>query len=710
MAQYFPDSVKYALRLVSLVTFLATLGIGGVFAVARARTWTQRRPVVIAVALMAAAVAMGIARGLIGESPTGHAFAHGQFIVPYVVVFGMPIPTARQWERLLAAMLAGFTVPAVYSLFILAANSGTQLPWYTRILPNGVSFCGVACLLWLAYGARTGHKYAYGFAAACGLAIFVSGTRGWILALLFALLLYLFAFRPSNIALRRRWIGAGVLGLLLLSPLIVRLNRVSALVDRTRRDLTNGSDLRARQARNLLTEFTDAPIFGSGLGYKNPLLARPGIPLEVPRPYLVELSYLNLLAKLGLVGFSLLAVGMALILRYLHQAARTAIDSQTMAAMYASTVYLLLTSLLNPTFESVYLHLFIAIALLGALRTNASGRGSPKLSRCTAMRRPTQYGLDVNDRIPSALPTNHMPTTNMPPDGQRTPAAPVSPSPKVASSDLNPFTAALAGPRFSDFVGESPAHVDAAIGFEEPTPDVPSESAAPQQVAPEELAPVEVVPAETVRSEQAKPPVAPVEPIVPPTPVVTPEPIPVPEPSPVAKPVAAGATSARAPTATDVDAATGLVAASGLQSGIIAAFTSPPADGSVAILMVALRNLDDLEAEHGRVVASRVLRELARRFRSDMPEATTARFATTAFAALVVGNAASMQDLIERSTAVLFELLEPVVAGALAVEVDVAASLAQSKPGEDAQAFVDRANTGLQRAVRTPDPSLVAMP
>jgi len=371
LAQFVPESVRSMLGLVSLVSFVATIGIGGVLAAARVTTWRQRRPIVVAVGFMAAAVAIGVTRGLLGESLTRFAFAHGQFIVPYVVALGMPIPSDRQWERLVAAMLAGFTLPAIFSLLILVANSGTELPWYTRIIPNGVSFSGVACLLWVAHGARTGRKYAYGFAAVCAVAVVASGARVWIAALLVGLLMYAFASRRSRASLPWRWIVVGALGLVILSPVLVQTNTVSGLVERTQRDLNSGSSLRSRQARNLVTEFTDSPILGSGLGYQNPLLARQGRPIEVARPYLVELSYLNLLAKLGLVGFSLLAVGMGLGLRYLQQGASTSTDPQTMAAMYAAVVYLLLTSLLNPTFESVYVHLFIAVALLGALRTNA---------------------------------------------------------------------------------------------------------------------------------------------------------------------------------------------------------------------------------------------------------------------------------------------------------------------------------------------------
>lgn len=300
----------------------------------------------------------------------------------------------------------------------------------------------------------------------------------------------------------------------------------------------------------------------------------------------------------------------------------------------------------------------------------------------------------------------------------------VAPPPGLAAAgDSSAFTAALAGRRFDDIAGRSPVPAEplpAAVDAEVAGPGR-SEPVFPESVVDEPVfSQPEVVQAAPLPDPA---PIAAPEPVVP-APIAAPEPV-VPEPvapAPIAPPEPVVAAPAAAATsipveatesparAANLDPATGLVPATQLQTGILAAFNSPPADGSVAILMIALRNLEELERVHGRVASAHILRELAGRFRTAMPHATTARFAATAFAGLIVDNGASMQQLIDSSTAVLLDLLEPVAISAGIIEVDVAASLAQSKPDEDAQAFVNRANTGLQRAVRTPDPSLVAMP
>jgi len=287
-------------------------------------------------------------------------------------------------------------------------------------------------------------------------------------------------------------------------------------------------------------------------------------------------------------------------------------------------------------------------------------------------------------------------------------------SPAAAPKRASAFTAALGASPVPDPVAEPVAEVVVA-----PVAEVVAEPVAEVVVAPvdevvaepvaevvaEPVAEVVVAPvAEVVAEPVAEVVVAPVaEAVAEPVADVVAEPVPAPQTETVPAPVQQLA-------AADTDPATSLASGPYLQSEILTAFATPPTNDSVAILMVAVRNLEVLENQHGRVASAALLRALAGRFRSAMPNATTARFASNAFAALIVDNDASLQQLIDSSTAVLLELLEPVGIGATVVEVDVAASLAQSKPGEDAQAFVNRANTGLQRAVHTPDPSLVAMP
>lgn len=189
-----------------------------------------------------------------------------------------------------------------------------------------------------------------------------------------------------------------------------------------------------------------------------------------------------------------------------------------------------------------------------------------------------------------------------------------------------------------------------------------------------------------------------------------PTPAPV-QPTPTPAPTQPAATAPSEPPPTHlVDPTTGLLSSAGLQERLLAAFAVPRGAGDVSILMIALRNLTAVEQSEGRVGAAQATSEIARRFRENMPEAHTARFATDAFCALIDGSGQDTQTIINRCADVLSEMLEPVHVGDRQIEIDVAASIAQCYAGEDVGSFVGRANLGLERAVAAVDPSLVAMP
>lgn len=159
------------------------------------------------------------------------------------------------------------------------------------------------------------------------------------------------------------------------------------------------------------------------------------------------------------------------------------------------------------------------------------------------------------------------------------------------------------------------------------------------------------------------------------------------------------------------DPPTMLLSNAGLQEAVLRAFAQPTrAENETALLFVALRNSDEIEAEHGRVVIDDVARQLANRLRTGLPDAVCARFAPAAFAALLVGQQPPNDQVIERTTRTLLQMLADIDSDGVAVRVDVVGGLAQCHANEPADSLVSRANEGLERAVAAPEPSLVAMP
>lgn len=378
LGQYVPDAVVSLLAIGARAVFALVVLLGVLLIVRNPERPDGSRRIVIAVGMVGAAVALGAFRGLIGDSEPRYALAHGQFVVAYAVALGMRPLLASEWRRVVGALRVVLTLPAALSFVVLLLNGANQPAWYTNILPTGTSFGGVACLLWWAHARSTRLRRYYALAGLGAFGVLVSSLRAWAVALVLGCVLFaVIAPRSSAEKAKMSWRGMLSGGALVVVAVAVSLRLVlsSSLrmkyIDRTVQEFS-GDSLRARQLRNLLAEWSQSPLFGSGLGYRNPDLARLGPPLDVPRPYIVELSYFNFLAKLGIVGFGLLVGGMALMLWHLRSDAKRRAPDPVPAAMFASTVYLLLASIANPVFESLYVHLFFALALVGTLTVDES--------------------------------------------------------------------------------------------------------------------------------------------------------------------------------------------------------------------------------------------------------------------------------------------------------------------------------------------------
>jgi len=143
---------------------------------------------------------------------------------------------------------------------------------------------------------------------------------------------------------------------------------------------------------------------------------------------------------------------------------------------------------------------------------------------------------------------------------------------------------------------------------------------------------------------------------------------------------------------------------------IVRGFDSAPSAGSLTVMMLTIRDLDEIEATHGRLSAAAVTREVAHRLQTLLPDGTSARFARAAYAVVFVDIDEAPNQTVQRLARSLKRMRLPVADSGSSSEIDVVAGMAQCYEGEDAASFIRRGNYGLAKAVKSPEPSFVAMP
>ena len=158
------------------------------------------------------------------------------------------------------------------------------------------------------------------------------------------------------------------------------------------------------------------------------------------------------------------------------------------------------------------------------------------------------------------------------------------------------------------------------------------------------------------------------------------------------------------------DPSTGLLSAAGLQYALVRAFDVPRRAGHVTMLMFTIRELDQIEKEHGRLASAAVTREVAERVHALLSSGSGARFSRASYAVVFVGDHANAHETTQWLARVLLKLRAPVEGGTFGDKIDVVAGMAQCYESEDAANFVKRATDGLARAERLAEPTLVAMP
>ena len=122
---------------------------------------------------------------------------------------------------------------------------------------------------------------------------------------------------------------------------------------------------RWRQADMLITRFTDNWLVGTGLGYFDE--TSEFVLAYGPRPYLLELEFLNLLSKLGIIGISFWITAFLFLFIACIRAVHRAVKREHRVFLLGLTAGLgsfMVGSMFQVLYSSMYFHLYIVLILL----------------------------------------------------------------------------------------------------------------------------------------------------------------------------------------------------------------------------------------------------------------------------------------------------------------------------------------------------------
>ncbi len=272
---------------------------------------------------------------------------HAIRVIEYAIVFllireAIANSRRRPWLAVFPLIAVG-AAEAIFGLVQFA--SGTDVEYAQGTFVNRNHFAGMLAMV-LPFAAMSGvalltrsrsHNgvVGYAFGAICApvmmLAIVQSLSRMGFVAVAFSMLAMLLVYSLSEISPRRRWLGVGavVVGMALCAA-VMPTQRVTARLLQTG---TEGSSLiRLELWKSALNLCRHYPVFGSGAGSFEFVIPR----YEVsPMNYTADFAhndYLQGLAELGIVGFSVPVCFLAYMLSLAIRAARFA-DSRSIRSI-----------------------------------------------------------------------------------------------------------------------------------------------------------------------------------------------------------------------------------------------------------------------------------------------------------------------------------------------------------------------------------------
>jgi O-antigen ligase len=350
--------------------------------------------------LLAALIAWHIASYFWAELPGATSPSTIRIILnsALLVIVYEAVRDTKTLRAVLGAMVAGAAVAAIYGIiappsaseFAYSATAGSGLGRIAGTVgdPNELAsllVVGLALSGALATTSSGAQRAIWvGAAALCGWAVFLTGSRGGLVAL-GAVLIAAVLVTP-----RRRALVITV-SVIIAATATFYYTNIASEDARDRITLADGGTGRTDIWRIGWRMFEDKPIHGVGANNFQTssihyLLAKPGSIQNdnyvIDRPAVAHNAYLHVLAELGVIGLGLVILVLLVCLGYLVKAIRLykKLDNRTMEIL-ATAIFLSLVALLAADFflseqysKQLWLLLALSPAVYGMARRETSGR------------------------------------------------------------------------------------------------------------------------------------------------------------------------------------------------------------------------------------------------------------------------------------------------------------------------------------------------
>jgi hypothetical protein len=385
-----PDLGYYTTWFYTIV--LCGLAVFGVSNLLRRRSAFRAGPgIKLFFVLLATSTIWGVVVGLINGVSFKFILGDVRNVIVYPSVFAISSVTLNS-ERGVRYLRNLFFIACGVVLFKLALSLasdlllGDSIGW--RFLYKTSVFFVPMLLLALAmfiFSVRSveRRRYLLLFAVAA-IALFLTQVRSYFIGSLAGIAVILGWCTTQTRVVRFSFAVVSVLLIGIIIALVVVHTDVQRVFGFWDRGLGSGLDYRGKQAKVLMSTFTENWLMGTGSGsfdttYDDPTYQWTTTHLGelTSRPYLSELELLNMLVKLGVIAFGLLLAAFAILFRECTRMAKHASSRSQrgfVLGLAAGMVALLTVALTSTAYSSLYFHLYVVIILLvlSALRADST--------------------------------------------------------------------------------------------------------------------------------------------------------------------------------------------------------------------------------------------------------------------------------------------------------------------------------------------------
>lgn len=328
------------------------------------------RHVGLFLALFAASTVFGVAIGLLKGLKPSYVLDDGRNLMIYFTIFALTdinserrLRSIRRLFLVACGVLAAKLLLGMASGLLLGEGLGWRLLLRLSFFFAPMLFIGL-CLYSYSKNFRRRARY-LGILLLGAIGVFAAQMRGVFMGTAAGFIFLLTFFLRGRRLIRVVFASVILLCLGLGLGVAMQGDVTKAFGRWEEADRKVGVEYRLGQTDHLLSVFKENWIAGAGLGYYDPEYE--GHADWLPRPYLLELEYLNLLAKLGLVGFGMLAAAfMCLLTACIGMGRRTGNPEHRalIAGLSAGLVALMVASITNTGYSSAYFHAYVALILL----------------------------------------------------------------------------------------------------------------------------------------------------------------------------------------------------------------------------------------------------------------------------------------------------------------------------------------------------------